>query len=171
MSQRFIIGFEWKLQISPLQWYQIHYYLTLGSALTMCLNRDRRQRLTSNLPWGWGWLGGGNIENQGPYLKGYQWILVWDTLNFQKILVAHFSSKMPTGWHDSGITAQSMTPGNCFGWHICLQAQPENSPHLISCVIWTAVIILDFSWPDSGKEEIYTWPTKQWQHYWKINVS
>lgn len=42
-------------------------------------------------------------------MKGNRWILVWDTLNFQKMLVAHFSSKMPTGSHDYEVTAQSIT--------------------------------------------------------------
>ena len=40
-------------------------------------------------------------------MKDNWWILVWDTLNFQKMLVAHFSSKMPTGSHDSEVKAQS----------------------------------------------------------------
>ena len=71
----------------------------------MSLSQDRQQAFTVQFTiWG-GYIGGGNMENQGPNWIGIWWILVWDTLIYQKMLDANFSSKMPTGLHVSEVTA------------------------------------------------------------------
>ena len=71
----------------------------------MSLSQDRQQAFTVQFTIRGGHLECENMENKGSYFLSIWWILVWDTLIYQKMLDANFSSKMPTGLHVSEVTA------------------------------------------------------------------